>query len=128
MHKDYIHSLLLPKRDIPMLASPQSAERKLSPWKDLTVAMLRLSAQDLHVEFPATSAPNIYTHGSNTRQKTRTFIWASLHTRNQCQPQILTLHQTKKQIKKKKAAPLDSTEILDSIKTLYKKFTISWES
>ncbi len=80
MHKDYIHSLLLPKRDIPMLASPQSAEQKLSPWKDLTVAMSRLSAQDLHVESPATSALNVYTHGSNTKQKTRTFIWASLHT------------------------------------------------
>jgi len=80
MHKDYIHSLLLPKRNIPMLASPQSAEQKLSPWRDLTVAMSRLSVQDLHVEFPATSALNVYTHGSNTKQKTRTFIWASLHT------------------------------------------------
>jgi hypothetical protein len=41
---------------------------------------------------------------------------------------MLTLHQTKKKIKKKKAAPPNSTEILDSIKKLSKKFTISWES
>jgi hypothetical protein len=128
MHKDYIHSLLLPKRDIPTLASPQIAERKLSPWKDLTVAMLRLSAQDLHVEFSATSALNVYTHGSHKAENQDLHLGFTAHRRNQCQPQMLTQHQTKKQTKKKKAAPPNSTEILDSIKTLYKKLTISWES